>query len=151
MGWNSPLTCLVRGSSLDGREQRTTESGAFSSHPGEIIPFTRPLHCSKEPSSRLRCSNSCQELNLAYAANKVISTYLFAGRGCFCRPKHVPPCRLLSLPQLTLMEVEKSSASAPRPPHLISDSPHCLCPGSMSTPTFLRASGAGDAALDRAG
>src|SRR5258708_29449180 len=52
---------------------------------------------------------------------------------------------------VTLMEVEKTSVFAPSPSHLISASPHHLCPGSMTTPTFLLARGAGDAALDRAG
>src|SRR6266567_3280313 len=60
-------------------------------------------------------------------------------------------CRLLSLPRLTLMEGEKSSAFAASPPHLIIASPHRLCPGYMTTPTFLLARGAGDAALDRGG
>src|SRR5258708_40081655 len=51
---------------------------------------------------------------------------------------------------VTLMEVEKSSVFAPSPSHLISASPHHLCPGSMTTPTFLLARGAADAALDQA-
>jgi hypothetical protein len=47
------------------------------------------------------------------------------------------------------MEVEESAAFAPSSPHLISASPHRLCLGYMTTPTFLRARGAGDAALDK--
>ena len=50
---------------------------------------------------------------------------------------------------VTRMEVEKSAAFAPSPTvHMIMASPHRLCPGYMTTPTFLPARSAGDAALD---
>jgi hypothetical protein len=50
---------------------------------------------------------------------------------------------------VTRMEVEESAAFAPSSPHLIIASPHRLCLGYMTTPPFLRALSAGDAALDK--
>jgi hypothetical protein len=47
------------------------------------------------------------------------------------------------------MAGEESAAFAPSSPHLIIASPHRLCLDYMTTPTFLRARSAGDAALDK--
>ncbi len=49
---------------------------------------------------------------------------------------------------VTLMEVEESAVFAPSSPHMIIASPHRLYLSYMTTPPFLRARSAGDAALD---
>ena len=50
---------------------------------------------------------------------------------------------------VTLIEAEKSSAFASSSPHIIIALSHRLYAGYMSTPTFLRARSAGDAAFDK--